>query len=192
MTKRRPAGGGSLRIVAGEARGRRLAVPRGRAVRPTPDRVREALFSILGDRCVDACVADLCAGTGALGLEALSRGARSVLFVEEDPAVAEVLRENVARVALPGAEVVVRDARAALAALARQGAPAFDLVLADPPFAAGLVPPLARALVDGALLARGGLLVIEHPAGDALRLPGLRQVDARRYGSVALDFLESE
>lgn len=192
MTRQRPAGGGSLRIVAGAARGRRLAVPRGRAVRPTPDRVREALFSILGERCLGARVADLCAGTGALGLEALSRGARSVLFVEQDRAVAEVLRENVARVGLEGAEVLVRDAPAALAALARQGAPAFDLVLADPPFASGLVPALAQALVDGALLAQGGLLVIEHPAGDALKLPGLTQVDARCYGSVALEFLENE
>lgn len=178
--------------MAGEARGRRLAVPRGHAVRPTPDRVREALFSILGDRCVGARVADLCAGTGALGLEALSRGARSVLFVEQDRTVAEVLRENVARVGLPGAEVLVRDAPTALAALSRQGAPAFDLVLADPPFASGLAPTLARALVDARLLARDGLVVIEHAAGDSLQFPGLRLVDARRYGSVVLDFLESE
>ena len=181
-----------MRIVAGTLRGLRLRTSRAPGFRPTSEMVRQALFSILGDRCVDARVADLCAGTGALGLEALSRGARSVLFVERDRSVAAVLRDNVARVGLAGAEVMVGDAPAALAALGREGVPAFDLVVADPPFASGLAPALALALVEGGLLAPGGLLVIEHAAGEALQPAGLRQVDARRYGSVALDFFESE
>jgi 16S rRNA (guanine966-N2)-methyltransferase len=159
-------------------------------VRPTPDRVREALFSILGERCEGADVLDACAGTGALGLEALSRGARSVVLVEKDAAVAAVLRENVKRVGLHGARVVVADVAVALRRLGCEDA-VFDIVLVDPPFDACLHVPIAEAVIEARLLARGGLVVMEHPASNELAVTGLRIVDERRYGTVALSFLES-
>jgi len=196
---------GRLRIVAGLARGRTLRVPRGVAVRPTAERVREALFSILGDRCLEARVADICAGTGALGLEALSRGGRRLLCVERSPAVAAVLRQNIASVGLSGAEIMVGDARRVLTRLGRDQA-CFDLIFLDPPYQQRLFTPLVRAVFTEGLLAPQGLLVVEHPADMVSPLAeegttradevpvvtGGRMTDQRRYGTVALAFFENE
>lgn len=128
---------------------------------------------------------DLCAGSGALGLEALSRGAASVLLIERDRQVVEVLRENVARVGLPGARVVVGDARREIVRLGEGGA-RFDLVLLDPPFDAGLSAPLVSALVAVGLLAAGGVVVVEHREGEPPEVAGLTLSERRRYGTVAL------
>lgn len=196
---------GRLRIVAGRARGRKLRVPRGVAVRPTAERVREALFSILGDRCDGAVVADLCAGTGALGLEALSRGAQRLVCIERSPAVAAVLRENIAAVDLQGAEILVGDARRVLPRLGREGL-RFDLIFLDPPYKQRLFVPLVRAVFAEGLLAPEGLLVVEHPADMVSPLEGegtpraetepvvegARMTDQRCYGTVALTFFENE
>src|SRR5512136_2612918 len=119
-----------MRVIAGTARGRKLLCPPGRAVRPTPDRVREALFSILGEAVPGARVADLFAGTGALGLEALSRGAASALFVEKDRRTAELLRRNLQECGFSGrAEVVAGDSVTLLARGLPGGA---DLLFLDP------------------------------------------------------------
>lgn len=161
-------------------------------VRPTPDRVREALFSILGARCQGAAVLDACAGTGALGIEALSRGAARALFVESDPAVAETLRSNVELVGLAGAEVLVADVLRVAPRLADRGHGPFDLVFVDPPFGEDIAAEVARAIAEGQALAPGALLVIEHPTGAEPVVPHLRRVDQRQYGKVALAFFESE
>lgn len=198
---RRPRGGrarqgsrpaGAVRIVAGLARGRRLAVPPGRAVRPTPDRVREALFSILGARCEGARVLDACAGTGALGLEALSRGAASALLVEVDRALSGTLSHNVEASGLEGAQVLFGDTLALAPRLVALGHGPFDLVFIDPPFDLDLGGALATALARGGALAPDALVVIEHPAGKSPSPEGLDIVDERHYGSVALTFCESE
>ena len=183
---------GRVRIIAGAARGRQLSVTRKeRDVRPTPDRVREALFSILGERCVGARVVDLCAGSGALGLEALSRGAESTLFIERDRRVAEVLQENVERVGLTGATVAVRDARKLLQELAGTDA-RFDLCFLDPPYRQQLVLPIARALVEGHLLAPGARIAVDHPAETLPTIPGLIVTDQRTYGTVTVTLFAEE
>ncbi|MFU8841432.1 MAG: 16S rRNA (guanine(966)-N(2))-methyltransferase RsmD [Nitriliruptoraceae bacterium] len=179
-----------MRIVAGLAKGRRLQAPPGVDVRPTADRVREALFSSLQPLLVDAHVLDLYAGSGALGLEAASRGATRVVLVERDRRTLEVLRRNVAAVDLPGIEVHAGEVAAVL--LGRGGrtlsAAPFDLVLADPPYAtsAGEVDAMLAALV--AHLAAGAEVVVERarqdpapswPDGFTVRAP-------RRYGAAAL------
>lgn len=176
-----------MRIVGGRWGGRRLAAPRGSATRPTSDRVREALFSILADRVAGARVLDLCAGSGALGLEALSRGATHATFVERDRKTADVIRANAAALAVsPDAyRLIVEPARRAIE---REG-PAFDLVLCDPPWSD--VPAIAGALFAAAprLLDPRGTLVLEHRAGEAPPVSnGLRAVDARKYGDTALLF----
>lgn len=191
MSHRGTKTSGRLRIVAGEARGRRLIVPKGRRVRPTPDRVREALFSILGDRCRDARVVDVCAGTGALGLEALSRGAAQVTFIERDRAVAAILSENIDRVGLDGALVAEEHVLVALRRFGRQDWD-FDILFVDPPYEAGLYAPIAEAIIKGRLLAPGGVVVIEHPADSAFDVEGLLLTERRRYGGVSLSFYESE
>ena len=173
-----------MRVIAGSLGGRRLTAPRGDATRPTSDRVREALFSILGARVRDARVLDLFAGSGALGIEALSRGAASATFVDEAPAAVSAVRRNLHGL---GAEVVRRDARAFLRT-ARDRARQYDLVFLDPPYrrAPELGPVLADPLL--AVLAPGGLVVSESDRRAPLDLPALDLTDERRYGDTLIRF----
>jgi 16S rRNA (guanine966-N2)-methyltransferase len=178
------------RLIAGTAGGRRLKVSAS-GVRPTGDRAREGLFNSLGSLLdlEGARVLDLYAGSGALGLEALSRGAAEVLLVESGPRVLPVLRANVAAVGLPGARVV---AGSVPTVVAGQAAARFDLVLADPPYAtsADEVQGVLRALVAGEWLAEDAVLVVERSAREQpwewpTPLIGLRD---RRYGEAVLRY----
>jgi 16S rRNA (guanine966-N2)-methyltransferase len=173
-----------VRIIAGTWRGRKLSFPRGTDVRPTPDRVRETLFNWLSGHLDAARCLDLYAGTGALGLEALSRGAREVVLVERDRALAAALQANV-RLLGANAEVVVSDAERFLD---RQPAP-FDVVFLDPPYSTPLEAILARL---PALLRGGGLVYIERAARDGLPEGGVLEwlktsrAGAVRFGLAAL------
>jgi 16S rRNA (guanine966-N2)-methyltransferase len=175
------------RIIAGTAGGRRIAVPPS-GTRPTSDRVREALFSALtADPGLDgAAVLDLCAGSGALGLEALSRGAAQALFVESDRRAAAVLRRNVAAVGLPGAAVRTATAGSVLAAPADR---TYDLVLVDPPYAtpdAEVAGWLTTAATNG-WLSDDAVVVVERGRGAAFPWPApLVAVRERRYGDTVL------
>jgi len=181
------------RVIAGAAGGRRLTVPPGRATRPTSDRAREALFSTLTSLrgqggLAGARVLDLYAGSGAVGLEALSRGAAHVLLVERDRRALDALRTNVATLDLPGARVLADDV-AHLAGGAEPDA-TYDVVFLDPPYevpARAVADVLAR-LVAGGWLAPGALVVVERSSRDpAWTWPdGLRAVQDRRYGEAAL------
>jgi len=168
-----------MRIIAGQFRGRRLRPPPGRRVRPTTDRVREAWFSIVGEAVVGARVLDLFAGSGALGLEALSRGAAHVTFVELAAPSLAALRANVAELGVEAQAAIRRgDALRFVAGLERA---VYDLAFADPPYGTGQ----AEALCDrwrSSPFAR--ILGVEHPARTVL--PG---ADTRRYGNTALTFL---
>jgi 16S rRNA (guanine966-N2)-methyltransferase len=175
------------RIVGGAARGRRLAVPP-RGTRPTSERAREGLFNTLRSHLdIDgAAVLDLYAGTGAVGLEALSRGATRAVLVEADRRAAEVLQRNVSTVGLPGGEVQRRPVDAVLAGA---GEP-FDLVFADPPYE---LPDADVAEMLATLVARGWLtesaiVVVERPARSAEPAwpPGIALVTQRRYGDGCL------
>jgi len=165
-----------IRIVAGELRGRRLAV--GPGVRPTTERAREALFSILSTRLPEARVLDAAAGSGALGFEALSRGAREVVFVEADRRVARVLSANLEALGVGRrAAVVVRAVEAFLRVDAPRG---FDLVLFDPPWASPVTAVLGGLWES---LAPGGTFVIERGSGEE-PWPGAPVApDVRRYGT---------
>ena len=172
-----------MRIIAGTHRGRRIVAPKGAHTRPTGDRVREALFDLVGP--VDgASVLDLYAGSGALGLEALSRGAARCLFAETDPAACRVIRRNLEQLGLSGGRVVQRDAVALLHGEVAAGA-RHELVLADPPYDRWdeLAPDLAALLP--AVVAQSGLVVLETSARIEPRLP-LDLVTSRRYGSARL------
>lgn len=178
------------RIVAGTLRGRTLAVPAGRDTRPTSDRVREALFSrldheglLLGTR-----VLDLYAGSGALGLEAASRGAAHVLLVEQAKQAAQVCRRNVADLGLAGTVEV--QARAVAAVLGQAPAEPYDLVLADPPYplAEDDLAAVLAALVEQDWLADGAVVVVERSARgpEPVWPEGLVRFDERRYGETVL------
>jgi len=176
-----------LRVIGGSLRGRRLFAPDGAETRPTAARVREALFDILGERVRDARFLDLFAGTGAVGIEALSRGAASVVFVERAGSALQALRRNLEAVgAGKRAEVVASGADRALGRLAGQG-PAFDLAFADPPYATVERDALIERLGEGALWAPGATLVVEHAVRDAPpRPPGFEQGRSYRYGDTGL------
>ena len=178
-----------MRVIAGRFGGRRLADAPGVGVRPTADRVREALFSALGD-LEGARVLDLYAGTGALGIEALSRGASAAVFVERSRAALAVLRRNLDELDLNvrsgPARVIRGDACAVLRRLGRAGE-RFDLVLLDPPYASGEAPPALAGLVEGGLLAPDAEVVLEasrrHPVTP---VAGLVLRDQRRYGDTLI------
>ena len=172
-----------MRVVAGTHGGRRLTAPRGDATRPTSDRVREALFSVLGESVRGARVLDLFAGSGALGIEALSRGAAEATFVDSAPAAIRAIRANLAALGID-AEVIRADAFAA-SRTARAAARQYDLIFLDPPYrlAGRLAPGLTEAV--GGMLAPGGLVVSESDRREplALEIP-LR--DERRYGDTLI------
>jgi 16S rRNA (guanine(966)-N(2))-methyltransferase RsmD len=171
------------RIIAGTARGRRLAAPKGLGTRPTSEKVRGAVFNLLGQFFEGGAVLDLYAGTGALALEALSRGCARAVCVEDDRAAAEVVRRNAEACGF-GARVEVLRGRVEQA-LGRLAAGTFELVFIDPPYAEG--PEAALRAVER-LVRAGGRVVAEH---DARRLPeerygALRLVDRRGYGDTGV------
>lgn len=183
------------RIVGGTAGGRRLAVPPGETTRPTADRTREALFSSLATLLdLDgARVLDLYAGSGAVGLEALSRGAAHALLVEQDRRVLPTLRANVASLGLPGAEIRPEPVERVLAAgpgSGPGGGPPYDLVFADPPYALGAdaLTAVLTALVEREWLASDAVLAVERSSrGPELTwVPGVTAVRRRRYGEGTL------
>jgi len=182
---------GTLRIVAGELRGRRIRVLPGSRVRPTPDRVREALFDILGPGVSGCTVLDACAGTGALGFEALSRGASSATFVEADRRVLDLLRENAERMGIGSRCRMLCGRAEVLIAQGRVGGP-FDLVLADPPYADALGGPLLDALLSVPnTLSPGARVVLERESKSvavAASRPGLSLLRTASYGRTSLDF----
>ncbi|HUO79888.1 MAG TPA: 16S rRNA (guanine(966)-N(2))-methyltransferase RsmD [Steroidobacteraceae bacterium] len=154
----------SVRIIAGAWRGRRIRFPSSAELRPTPDRVRETLFNWLQGVIGDACCLDLFAGSGALGLEALSRGAREVVFVEREPKVAAALAATLATLGDGRGTVLARDALRYL-----DGAPrAFDVVFLDPPFAQGRLPELCTLLESRGWLAPRAYVYLEGAARDGL------------------------
>ncbi len=179
-----------MRVIGGTLGGRRLrSVPRG--TRPTSDRVRESLFSILGEDVLrEAAILDICAGSGALGLEALSRGAKSLVALDRGAEARRVIRANAADLGLDDrVRVLGGEARAALKRLGRAG-DRFDVVFFDPPYDAGLESGVLGALLDGALLASGARVVVEGAKRHALPpVPGLVRLDDRAYGDTVLYFL---
>lgn len=156
-----------MRIVAGSLRGSRLAVPNQAGLRPTADRVRETLFNWLAPVVDGARCLDLYAGTGALGIEAISRGASTCTFVESDRALARLLAENVARLKIDNARILETDA---LTLLSRTAEP-FDIVFLDPPFGANLWNESAHLLESRGWLAEHAWLYVESPADAAITLP---------------------
>ena len=172
-----------MRIISGSRRGHRIAAPKGAETRPTSDRAREAAYNLIGP-VDDAAVLDLFAGSGAMGLEALSRGAARCVFVESDRAACRVIKENLDRLRLTGALVLCKDAFQALREEKAAGR-RYELVVADPPYGVweSLESRLGEAVAP--VLAPDGLLVVETSARVEPELP-LDLVITRRYGSARI------
>lgn len=176
-----------MRIIAGEWRGRTIEAPPGRATRPTADRVRETLFSMLASRLgsfEDLAVADLFAGSGALGFEALSRGAASATFVEQEPKAAAAIKRNAEKL---GATDRVRILGGS--ALSLPKAESFDLLFADPPYAQGSGSAAVEAVLKAGWLAPGGWMSVETGRGDTLDPAALSVEATRDVGRARLTLL---
>jgi 16S rRNA (guanine966-N2)-methyltransferase len=184
-----------MRIIAGALKGRALVAPTGLATRPTAARAREAVFNVLAHApwsggVEGMRVLDLFAGAGALGFEALSRGAAFCLFVDTDPAARGAIRENIDAFKLFGQTRIHRRSATDLGARpAGLGAP-FDLVFLDPPYGQGLGEKAIAALAPGGWIAADALLVFEHAAAEHPQTPGFDQLDVRDYGAARVAFLK--
>jgi 16S rRNA (guanine966-N2)-methyltransferase len=181
-----------MRIVGGRLRGRSLTGPKSEAIRPTADRLRESLFNILfhgyGDPVSGARVLDLFAGTGALGLEAMSRGAAFALFVDEGAEARALIRGNVEALGLGGTTRIFRRDASRLGA-AHPVEP-FSLVFADPPYGKGLAEQSLRSARDGGWLTPGALLVVEEAVTAFQTPPEFEQIERRAYDDTEFTFLK--
>lgn len=177
-----------MRIIAGTSRGRRLISPADKSIRPTGDRVKEAVFSMLTYEIPGSKVLDLFAGTGSLGLEALSRGAEFVTFVENSRKSLNVLKQNISITGFEGqCEVINDDALRALEGFEKAGR-VFDLIFIDPPYMENLYQKVLFCIVKYGIIRKGGIIVVEHPA--AMRADDfhiqLKQLKRKRYGNTAI------
>ena len=176
-----------MRIIAGENRGRRLEAPLDRTMRPTSDKVKEAMFSILAPEIYDAEVCDLFSGTGSLGLEALSRGAKHCYFGDVSRESIRITEENIERCkSKERSTVIFGDYRRVLDRIEDP----VDIFILDPPYEAGLVTCAMEVISEEKLLAEGGTIVAEHHKREELpeELFGFRRVKEKKYGTVVLSF----
>ena len=181
-----------MRIIGGTARGRRITAPRGSAIRPTADRVRESLFNILPRDLNGSRVLDLFAGGGSLSLEALSRGAASALLVDESEAAAKLIRRNLDALGFTDrARIWANPVAKALSRLAREGA-VFDAIFLDPPYDGGWAGRTLAGIARMGTLEPGGVAVAEHSVRERVeeRYGSLARRDRRQYGDTVLSFFE--
>lgn len=181
---------GRLRVIGGALRGRRIDTLPGESIRPTGDRVREALFDILGNQVHDSVFLDIYAGTGAIGIEALSRGAREVVFIENDPAAADRIRKNLSLAGAASARVRVidRDPAQAVALLQREQRK-FDFIYLDPPYTGGELERGLLVVGGSGVLSAAAIVIGEHDAHTLPpRCPPLSAYRTARYGRAALTF----
>lgn len=185
-----------MRITGGRFRGRQLAAPDGEGVRPTADRVRQAVFNILlhndfdmGFALAEARVADLFAGTGAMGIEALSHDARYCLFVDNAAASRALLRENMEAFALTGVSKIWRRDATELGPMPPGAGGPFNLVFLDPPYRQNLIAPALASLRDGGWLAPRALIVAEHALDETIPpVEHFVAIDTRAYGDTGVEF----
>lgn len=187
-----------MRITGGKLGGRRLVAPDDASVRPTSDRTRQAIFNMLrhkdfgiGFELEGAAVVDLFAGTGALGIEALSQGARWCLLVDDSADSRALQRENIEGLGLTGATRIWRRDATNLGPLGPSAGGPFNLVFLDPPYRKNLIPPALKSLKEGGWLADKALIVIESDAKEEMDLTGFELLDERDYGETRVRFLTS-
>ena len=180
----------TIRIIGGELKGRKLVTVPGVNTRPTADRVRESIFNILGDRVQGARVIDLFAGTGAMGIEALSRGAETVLFADDYKPALAALKKNIKKCSLESRANTIKWNILGNFDVIRSHSPAFNLVFIDPPYNQDMVQPTLLNLGRSRCLENGALVAVEHsPLEPAPQnLPGFKLSDQRRYGKTLVSF----
>lgn len=180
-----------MRVISGTARGLRLKSLEGLDTRPTLDNVKEAIFSMLFSVCPDATVLDLFAGSGAMGIEALSRGAKEAVFADLNPRACSVVRENIEKARMTDRATVVNTDAARYLETAGKSGMKFDLIFLDPPYALGLIDDALRLIGEYNLLSEGGLVVCEFDSGTVVDIQDFNLVKDKRYGRVCVNILEA-
>jgi len=180
-----------LRIISGDLKGRKLFSVRGRTVRPTSDRLRESIFNILSSRVQKAVVLDLFAGTGALGIEALSRGARSVVFVDQFKSALSVIEQNIISCSLKNRTKIIQCNIVKELNRIRYTGQIFNLVFMDPPYNKNTIKPALANLHQNRLLENEARIIVEHTALEPIPkdLAAFETADQRRYGKTVVSFL---
>ena len=179
-----------MRVIAGSARGILLSTPKKGGVRPTPSRVKKSLFDILASRVIGARVIDLFAGSGSLGIEALSRGARQCCFIDHSDHCCHTIVQNLTRTRLlEQATVLKADARQKIYWFSNQGIAA-DLIFLDPPYYSQLILPVIAAIAAANILANDGIVIMEHPSKYIPVTEGYHQLVQKQYGDSAITLLK--
>lgn len=179
-----------MRIIGGFHKGRRIKSVSGNLTRPTTDFVREALFNIISNEVIDSCFLDLFAGTGAVGLEALSRGAKKVVFIEKNPHAFSVIEKNLQDLKLINkAELIQKDATLALTELSRRNY-MFDIVFMDPPYYENHIEECLDILRASKLVK--SLVIVQHPKDETIDFTGFLCYKKKVYGKTTLTFLQKE
>lgn len=182
-----------MRVIAGEYKGRRLDRIEGTDIRPTSDTVKEALFNILGDAVIGSGFLDLFGGTGGIGIEALSRGAKHVVFIDSDIKSIRVLRGNLSRLNIKDCiEVYNVDYSRAISKLYKYGKK-FDIIFIDPPYSMGLAESALKAIDDNPVLIQSGLIIVEHDSKEDMpkNVGRLHLYRFKKYGNTVLSFYKS-
>lgn len=179
-----------MRVVAGAAKGRKLQTIEGFSTRPTTDRIKETLFNIIAFDLPECNFLDLFSGSGAIGIEALSRGATQAVFVDHNPQCQQVVQENLTHTKLDKqARVLGLEVPKALEQLSKEGA-VFDIIFLDPPYESGLTEPALLQIVKGKLLKKDGYIIVERAAQIPLSfIPGLRVLREKKYRTTVMTFL---
>jgi 16S rRNA (guanine966-N2)-methyltransferase len=180
-----------LRVISGNQRGRKLLTVKGMNTRPTADRMRESLFNILSSRVIGAHILDLFAGTGALGIEALSRGATSAVFIDREKTALSIIERNLEICGLGEQSRVLKWDIAINLKCVKERMPKFDIVFMDPPYDKGFVQKALANLYQSSSVTNGSIVVVEHSPAEQVpeNFLGFEMTDQRRYGRTCFSFL---
>ena len=181
-----------VRVISGASKGRKLATPKNQGLRPTSDRVKESIFNILGDEVQDKVVLDLFAGTGNLGIEALSRGAKRTLFVEKSRQAVRLIQRNLFQCGMEKrSEILITDVHQAISIL-RQRGESFDLIMMDPPYEKGLIQKTLMKLSSEKIYPEDSILIIEHDRREPLphNIVKWSLIRQKRIGDTVISFLK--
>lgn len=183
-----------MRVITGFAKGRKLKCPSGRNVRPTSDRVKEALYNILGSKVIDCIFLDIFAGTGNIGIEALSRGAKFCCFVDNDNNSIKYIRENLTMLNLSKNSVIIQKDVSEALEIFKENRTRFDIIFIDPPYYNNLIEEPLKKISTYKLLNEDGLIIAEHHKNDILRdtYDTLRRIRIQKYGETILSFYKEE
>ncbi|MFZ5988897.1 MAG: 16S rRNA (guanine(966)-N(2))-methyltransferase RsmD [Bacillota bacterium] len=181
-----------LRVISGTAKGHKLRTLKGSSTRPTSDRVKESLFNIIGSRVFEKDVLDIYAGTGNLGIEALSRGAASAVFIDKSHECASIIKENLAHTKLiEKASVITGDVFSTLNKISKDDKK-FDIIFLDPPYNKNLVEDTLKCIMENDIIGVGGLVIAEHDVDDEVpeEAAGLKRFRQQKYGDTIISFYE--